>query len=554
MAADPRVRMRLDTNQFESGVDRIFGKMSRLGTRIAATAAVAVTLATSVLGVAGGIGAVTKAINNAAEFEQIETSFITLLGSVEAAQQRIDELSKFAAATPFEMPEIARASRTLETLTRGALATGKGLELVGDVASAVNRPFDEVATTIGRLYDGLQSGRPVGEAMMRLQELGVISGDTRNELEALQKSGADSAQVWAVAEKALGRFSGNMERQSKTWNGLLSTLNDNVNLAFAAVGAPVIDALKPALEALIGFSEQLAPQAEAFGQRLAHAINIITAAFSSGTIEDMLYTALEIAFKQGINVFMAGLQGAAAFLVSFWESLPQIIEKAVSLLSDGEFWGGLGQILDSIAKGFVATLAEGLAPLVDKLLGLLRKLPGIGEIFDFNAQDLAEQLGNEAAKNWKEGIARVAGAGGSDLFGQYLANMQKALQEFQEAFANAPEFLGTGDAQQRLAALVNAADQLVAQNQSSVGNIPQITPDENAQSALGRLGDLGNSNAPSTSRLSSIGGFGVFVTDPLLQETRSMRQVLQKIERNTANNTTPQNQPAQPSGPLVFAT
>ncbi len=41
---------------------------------------------------------------------------------------------------------------------------------------------------IGRLYDGLQSGRPVGEAMMRLQELGVISGDTRNQIENLQKS------------------------------------------------------------------------------------------------------------------------------------------------------------------------------------------------------------------------------------------------------------------------------------------------------------------------------------------------------------------------------
>ncbi|MFR7733459.1 MAG: hypothetical protein ACLU7D_08945 [Collinsella sp.] len=52
------------------------------------------------------------------------------------------ELADFAAHTPFQqLPEIAAASRTLETLTDGALSTGQGLAMVGDVASGTNPPF-----------------------------------------------------------------------------------------------------------------------------------------------------------------------------------------------------------------------------------------------------------------------------------------------------------------------------------------------------------------------------------------------------------------------------
>jgi hypothetical protein len=75
--------------------------------------------------------------------ETLETAFIPLLGSADAAQKRIADLSKFAAETPFELPEVAKASRTLETLTQGALATSEGLRLVGDVA------FESVRTVAG---------------------------------------------------------------------------------------------------------------------------------------------------------------------------------------------------------------------------------------------------------------------------------------------------------------------------------------------------------------------------------------------------------------------
>ncbi|MCI0698243.1 hypothetical protein L0337_40330, partial [candidate division KSB1 bacterium] len=65
-----------------------------------------VTLGVSapILGLAGA------AVKAAADYEQLEVSFTTMLGSAEKAKGMMEELARFAAATPFESPEIQNAS------------------------------------------------------------------------------------------------------------------------------------------------------------------------------------------------------------------------------------------------------------------------------------------------------------------------------------------------------------------------------------------------------------------------------------------------------------
>lgn len=160
------------------------------------------------------------------EAEDLTVQFKVLLGSVEEAKKRIKEYSDFGAKTPFELGEIARAGRILQVFGGDVLATGKNLQMIGDIAAGVGQPFQDVAMWVGRMYDALQSGRPWGEAGARLQEMGALSGQARAQLEAMQKSGASGTEIWATFGKEMGRFNGMMDDLSKTVTGQLSTSMD----------------------------------------------------------------------------------------------------------------------------------------------------------------------------------------------------------------------------------------------------------------------------------------------------------------------------------------
>jgi hypothetical protein len=192
------------------------------------------------------------AVFAAAELENLELQFKPLLGSAEEAKKRIDELSKFAASTPFELPAIAKASKTLQTLTGGTLATGKGLKLVGDAAAVAGVGFDELSVHVGRAYSNLQANRAAGESISRLQELGLVSGQTRNEIEALQKAGR-GVEAWELLQDQLKKTEGAMEGLSGTFTGKLSTLSDNWRLFTADFieKSGVFDLAKGSVDALI---------------------------------------------------------------------------------------------------------------------------------------------------------------------------------------------------------------------------------------------------------------------------------------------------------------
>lgn len=178
----------------------------------------------------------TKSVTAAAGLETLQVQFESLLGSATKAAKRMDELKEFSKKTPFQLKDIAQASRVLQALTKGALATGDGLRMVGDAAAQAGQPIQEIAVHIGRLFQGAQTGRAVGEALARLQELGMISGDTRTKFEMLQKAGLKGADVWGVVAKELNLTDGAMDKLSKTTSGLWSTLKDNLSIAFAELG------------------------------------------------------------------------------------------------------------------------------------------------------------------------------------------------------------------------------------------------------------------------------------------------------------------------------
>ncbi len=299
------------------------------------------------------------------EFEGFEARLKVLLGSTDAAKARLEDLAEFGRSTPFELPEVVRASITLETMTKGALSTSEGLTLVGDVASGTGQRIDELAMWFGRLYDGLQSGRPVGEAMMRLQELGAISGDTRAQIEAMQDAGVDGDVVWQTAADSFARFSGTMDEQSKTVGGALSNISDGFGMLKRNIMQGFFEAVKPGI---MGFADLLGNKslqagAKSFGEAmgsglgtgvklLGEGLSIVMppliefAKYIGGEVMDVykwivenVPAAAEAVYDFGMKhtlilAFISPVGAAILEVIKHWDELKGLVGKALSFGKD----------------------------------------------------------------------------------------------------------------------------------------------------------------------------------------------------------------------------
>lgn len=258
------------------------GGAAALGTLIlggskaeAAMAGVGQTILTKLIGPLGklvGITAIaTKGIYNmtkawatmgtgaAAKLETVQNQLRVMLKGLDAAKQRVRELRNFSIVTPFKLPDIVAGNRALESLTKGALVTREAMTMVGDAASQAGVDFNDMAVYVARLYDGLAGGRPVGEVLFRLAELGVISGQARTSLEKLQESGAGFGDVWKTVEGELKRFQGTMAFTSQTLEGLQSTLEDTQDEVKAAFSENFIEGQKEAVKAYTKTLENIKP-------------------------------------------------------------------------------------------------------------------------------------------------------------------------------------------------------------------------------------------------------------------------------------------------------
>lgn len=229
---------------------------------------------------AGAYGGVVAPLKAQADRQNMTTAFETLLGSREAADARLDELVSFAGQTPFTRDEIFEASRVLQIFTDGALASADAMKLVGDVAAGTQKPFADVSLWIGRLYDGLESGRPIGDATAALQEMGAISGKSRARLEKLAESGKDISEIWPDVTQEFERFDDMMIKMSDNLAnltlGVKSFINNSIIMPW---GKGLASVVQPALSAFREWRSEhsyviaeMTKQMEVAGENFAKAI------------------------------------------------------------------------------------------------------------------------------------------------------------------------------------------------------------------------------------------------------------------------------------------
>jgi hypothetical protein len=91
----------------------------------------------AILGATGAFAGIYKPMDIAADFEQTQIAFETMLKSAEKAQQFLKEASEFANKTPFEFPELINSSKLLMAFGFEADKVLDMLKTIGDTASGL---------------------------------------------------------------------------------------------------------------------------------------------------------------------------------------------------------------------------------------------------------------------------------------------------------------------------------------------------------------------------------------------------------------------------------
>lgn len=196
----------------------------------------------------GGLGfeQLTEHIFNVrSQFQQLEISFTTMLGSEQRAGALMNQLVQTAAKTPFDMSSITNGAKQLLAYGTAANEVNDILVHLGDISAGLNVPLNDLVylygTTMsqGRMYT-MDLRQFMGRGIPMAEELGKIMGKTTQEVQQAVTDGKVGADL---VKKAIinmteegGKFGGLMEKQSTTLQGKWSNIGDSVDQMFNELG------------------------------------------------------------------------------------------------------------------------------------------------------------------------------------------------------------------------------------------------------------------------------------------------------------------------------
>lgn len=287
------------------------------------------------------------ALQGTAEFEQSRIAFDTMLGSGEKAAKLMQEIADFAKATPFELPEVVAGTKQLLAFGFAQDQLIPTMRKLGDLASGLGVPVGQLTNVYGQVR---VAGRLMGQDLLQFTNAGVpmiealskTMGVAQSDVKKMVEEGKIGfPEVEAALNSLTGegsKFGGMMDKQSKTFNGVMSNISDT----FGKIG-----------RSAMGMDD---------------AGNIIKGGFFDrikGAAEAMLPALLDFSTRVG-----PGVQVAMDWLIDkgtkLWNVLTDIGRKIADYLTPklSSLWTA---ITDKLLPAFQRLWDEALAPIAEQL-------------------------------------------------------------------------------------------------------------------------------------------------------------------------------------------
>lgn len=197
-----------------------------------------------------------QVMNVRGEFQKLEIAFETMLGSSEKANKLMQQLTKTAATTPFDLNGVAQGAKQLLAYGIAADDVNQTLINLGDIAAGLSIPLGDMVMLYGTtMVQGRMFTQDLRQFMGRgipiMQALADTMGVAKEEVQDLVSTGKVGAQEFQTALMSLvaegGQFGGLMEKQSKSISGQISNIQDGVMQMFNEIGQKSEGAISLAL-------------------------------------------------------------------------------------------------------------------------------------------------------------------------------------------------------------------------------------------------------------------------------------------------------------------
>lgn len=202
-------------------------------------------LAAGIFAVSGVQDFVSKLYSVRGEFQQLEISFKTMLGSGEQANELLAQLAQTAASTPFDLQGIASSAKNMLAYGFAADQVNETIVRLGNVAAGLSQPLGDIVYLYGSLR---ASGRVTNIDIRQFanrgipiyEELAKVLGKSVSEINSLVSAGKvgfpDIEQAFQNMTNKGGKFYNLMQAQSESLTGQISNLQDNIDMMFNELG------------------------------------------------------------------------------------------------------------------------------------------------------------------------------------------------------------------------------------------------------------------------------------------------------------------------------
>ena len=331
---------------------------------------------------AGAVGVITKI---GAEAEQTSVAFTTLVGSETKAKGMLDEIAKFAAASPFGKLDLTENAKTMLNF---GVETGRVLPLLkqlGDISGGNKDRLQSLSLVLGQVsaagrLQGQDNLQFINAGFNPLQELAKMTGKSYAELQDKMSKGQitfeNVTQAIRHATGAEGKFFGMMDKQSQTAAGKFATVLDIITQQAVDIYSKIQPLISKTLNLLI----KIIP---VISSGITKVINVI-----EGVIEFVSRFKTEIGYLAAVVGVAAVVFNAHAIALTAYAAVMGIVTAATRI------WTGVQWLLNvAMSANPIGLIIIGIAALVTAVVYCWNKFAGF-RAFILTMWDTLKGFGN----------------------------------------------------------------------------------------------------------------------------------------------------------------